>query len=89
MEETAAEVAEKNHETPAQHLNLLKQMRFLFHGSSNNQIEILEPRPTYDPNTPQNTDTAVFATDNLERFMFYQKINLMNKMEHNTKAINQ
>ncbi|MCL4417197.1 MAG: hypothetical protein M1268_00790 [Patescibacteria group bacterium] len=65
MEEAVAEVEKKNPETPAQRLEQFKKRGFLFHGSSNNSIDTLEPKSTYDPKTPRNTDTAVFATDNI------------------------
>lgn len=50
-------------ETTAKYLIRLKEMGFLFHGSSNPDIEELEPRYTFDPHVPENTDTAVFASD--------------------------
>ena len=52
-------------ETTATYLNRLKEMGFLFHGSSNDNIEQLEPRYAYDRYNEVNTDTAVFATDNV------------------------
>ena len=42
----------------------LKNKGHLFHGSSNPNITVLEPRQTYDKSNPKNTDLAVFATDN-------------------------
>ena len=51
-------------ETTAQYLKRLKDMGFLFHGSSNPDIEELEPRATVDPYIERNTDTAVFASNN-------------------------
>jgi hypothetical protein len=40
---------------------------YLFHGSPNGEIEILEPRPAndIDRNNEFNNDNAIFATDNL------------------------
>ena len=52
----------KEKETSVEYLERLKDLGFLFHGSSNPNLEILEPRYTYDPRSGENTDTAVFAT---------------------------
>lgn len=54
----------QENETTAQYLKRLKDMGFLFHGSSNPDIEELEPRKTVDPHVDRNSDTAVFASDN-------------------------
>ena len=52
-------------EPTAQYLIRLKDMGFLFHGSDNPDIHELEPRPTLDINSIENTDTAIFATSNV------------------------
>lgn len=55
----------KADETTAEYLERVRKMGFLFHGSDNKDIEELEPRYTFDPNSEKNTDTAVFATNNI------------------------
>lgn len=51
---------------PATHyLTRLRDMGFLFHGSDIPDIRELEPRSTLDINSAENTDTAIFATNNI------------------------
>ena len=52
-------------ESTVSYLQRLKEMGFLFHGSANDDISDLEPRDTHDPDSAENTDTAVFATHNV------------------------
>jgi len=52
-------------ETTSQFLERLKDAGYIFHGSNNSNITVLEPRPTFDPTSSENTDTAVFATDDI------------------------
>jgi hypothetical protein len=56
---------EKISETAVELLIKFREEGFLFHGSNNSQIEKLEPRYTFDKTSVENTDTAVFATDNV------------------------
>ncbi len=64
MKENAS-LERKEKETTANYLKRLKDMGFLFHGSNNKHITELEPRYTFDRNNEENTDTAVFATNNI------------------------
>lgn len=52
-------------ETTSQFLERLKNAGYIFHGSNNPNISILEPKATIDKTSSENTDTAVFATDNI------------------------
>lgn len=63
--ETSVGTERQENETTPEYLIRLKDMGFLFHGSSNSDIQQLEPRYTFDPKSDTNTDTAVFATDNV------------------------
>ncbi|HSX39136.1 MAG TPA: hypothetical protein VLI92_00920 [Candidatus Saccharimonadales bacterium] len=51
-------------ETTVQYLERLKDLGYLFHGSPKDTITELEPRTSHDPHSKENTDTAVFATNN-------------------------
>lgn len=55
----------KGAETTLEYLERVKKMGYLFHGSTDNQIQELEPRYTFDPQSKNNTDRAVFATNNI------------------------
>jgi len=55
----------KKDESKPSFLQRLKNEGYLFHGSTNKNLNILEPRSTYDPDSAENTDKAVFATNNV------------------------
>jgi hypothetical protein len=63
--ESSTEIVRHESESASQYLSRLRDRGFLFHGSNNRDIEELEPRYTFDPNSDENTDSAVFATTNI------------------------